>query len=210
MGFYERLNRATAGEQEDLFRIPFVAAALEGRIDRETYVAFLSQAYHHVKQTVPLLMATGARLPERNGWLRKAVAEYIREEIGHEEWILGDIAAPCEMMVAFAFDVATRGNPVGFFGMVQVLEGTSVRGATRAAKAIEASLGLPPEAFTYLTTHGDLDQDHVAFFRTLMDRVEDAGDQDAILHAARRFYRLYGDIFRSLLPEPAFAAGGVR
>jgi hypothetical protein len=170
-------------------------------------------------------MATGARLPERNGWLRKAVAEYIREEIGHEEWILGDIAAaggdaeavrqgvpdfPCEMMVAFAFDVATRGNPVGFFGMVQVLEGTSVRGATRAAKAIEASLGLPPEAFTYLTTHGDLDQDHVAFFRTLMDRVEDAGDQDAILHAARRFYRLYGDIFRSLLPEPAFAAGGVR
>ena len=31
-----------------------------------------------------------------------------------------------------------------------------------------------------------------------MDRVEPAEDQAAIVHAARAFFRLYGDVFRSL------------
>jgi long-chain acyl-CoA synthetase len=38
-------------------------------------------------------MTLGGRLPERLAWLRRPVAEYIEEEIGHEEWILNDIAA---------------------------------------------------------------------------------------------------------------------
>ena len=59
----------------------------------DSYLAFLGQAYHHVKHTVPLLMACGGRLPEKLNWLRTAVAEYIAEEIGHEEWILNDINA---------------------------------------------------------------------------------------------------------------------
>ena len=32
-------------------------------------------------------------LPERLEWLREAIAEYIEEEIGHQEWILNDIRA---------------------------------------------------------------------------------------------------------------------
>jgi hypothetical protein len=42
-----------------------------------------------------------------------------------------------------------------------------------------------------------------------MDRIDDAGDQAAIVHAARAFFRLYGDVFRGLpLPQaaPAVAA----
>ena len=35
-----------------------------------------------------------------------------------------------------------------------------------------------------------------------MDRIDDAQDQAAIVHGARAFYRLYGDVFRSLpLPQ---------
>jgi hypothetical protein len=36
-----------------------------------------------------------------------------------------------------------RGNPLGFFGMVHVLEGTSVSLALLAADAIQKPLGLP-------------------------------------------------------------------
>ena len=32
----------------------------------------------------------------------------------------------------------------------------------------------------------------------LMDLVDDPGDQQAIVHAAKMFYRLYGEVFRSL------------
>ncbi|MGV3741628.1 MAG: TenA family transcriptional regulator, partial [Burkholderiaceae bacterium] len=184
-----------------------------GKIARGQYVAFLTQAYHHVRHTVPLLMACGSRLDTRHNWLRTAIAEYIEEEIGHEEWVLDDIAAcggdaeavrrsaphaTTELMVAYAYHQIERGNPVGFFGMVHVLEGTSTAIATSAAQAIQQSLQLPPTAFSYLNSHGSLDLEHVKFFEGLMNRLDDEADRQAVVHCAGMFYKLYGDIFRSL------------
>ena len=138
--------------------------------------------------------------------------------MGRQEWILDDIAAcgvdrdaaeysepsiATELMVSFAYDTIARGNPVGFFGMVLVLEGTSVALATRAAESIETSLGLPRNAFSYLRSHGDLDIGHVDFYEGLMNRLDDPADQRAVVHAAKRFYKLYGDIFRSLRDDTA-------
>jgi long-chain acyl-CoA synthetase len=219
MTFFQTLQARTEAERSELLAAPIIRRALDGQITLAEYAAFLTQAYHHVRHTVPLLMATGARLPDRHGWLRAAVAEYITEEIGHEEWILNDLAAcgydkaavrasrparPTELMVAYAYDTVQRVNPLGFFGMVHVLEGTSIRIADQAADTIRASLGLPKKAFSYLYSHGALDLEHVKFFEDLMNRIEDAADQAAIVHAARVFYGLYGDIFRSL--EDAGAA----
>jgi pyrroloquinoline quinone (PQQ) biosynthesis protein C len=216
MTFHQQLLNQTRTEREALIAVPIIQSALAARIDRDDYVAFLTQAYHHVRHTVPLLMACGARLPARLEWLRTAVGEYIEEEMGHQEWILDDIAAcgvdreqaeqsmpsvATELMVSYAYDTIARGNPVGFFGMVLVLEGTSVALATRAAESIETSLGLPRNAFSYLRSHGDLDIEHVGFFEGLMDKLEDPDDQRAVVHAAKRFYKLYGDIFRSLREE---------
>lgn len=213
MAFYQQLVAATEAQRQELYSIPFIQAGVAGELTLEEYVAFLGQAYHHVKHTVPLLMACGSRLGPRYEWLRKAVAEYIEEEYGHEEWILNDIRncgadseavrhdqpmLATEIMVSYAYDMIQRVNPLGFFGMVQVLEGTSVEYATMAAEAIQKKLGLPKNAFAYLTSHGALDIEHVDFFRSLMDRIDDESDQRAIVHCARVFYKLYGDIFRHL------------
>jgi pyrroloquinoline quinone (PQQ) biosynthesis protein C len=158
-------------------------------------------------------MACGARLPARLEWLRRELTEYVKEETGHQDWILGDITAcggdaarvrdgtpawPAELMVAYAYDIIARCNPVGFLGMVLVLEGTSAAVACRAAEALAASLQLPRQAFTYLNSHGTLDVGHVAFYATLVNRLEDEADRAAIVHSAKRFYRLYGDVFREL------------
>ena len=107
-------------------------------------------------------------------------------------------------MVAYAYDTIARRNPVGFLGMVMVLEGTSVALALNAADRIQQRLGLPASAFTYLRSHGVLDREHMQHLATLLDRLENPADQHAVVHAANMFYRLYGDIFRSLpLPSPA-------
>jgi len=218
VSFHQALLAQTSTERNALVSIPIIQSALAGRIERDDYVAFLQQAYHHVRHTVPLLMACGARLPARLEWLRAAIGEYIEEEMGHQEWVLDDIAAcgvdraqaaasspslATELMVSYAYDTIQRGNPVGFFGMVLVLEGTSVALATRAATTIESALGLPRNAFSYLLSHGDLDVGHVGFFEGLMDQLDDPGDRAAVVHAARRFYVLYGDIFRTLRPGGA-------
>lgn len=225
MTFYARLLHETAAEQRELLASPVIRAALAGRIGRSTYLAFLSQAYHHVKHTVPMLMACGARLPERLDWLRSAIAKYIEDEIGHEQWILDDIAAcgaesaivrhgspdlPAAAMVAYAYHQIDRGNPVGFFGMVHVLESTSAAVAARAAAAMRAAAGLPANAFTYLTSHGGLDVEHVRTFAELMNRLDDSGDQAAVIATARAMYRLYADVFRSLPAGEPLATPGER
>jgi thiaminase len=213
MPFHDRLIASTAAERDHMLAIPLIQRALAGEVSLPEYQRFLQQAYHHVRHTVPLLMACGARLPDRLGWLRTAIAKYIEEEIGHEEWILDDIAAAggdpdavrssmaspaTELMVAYAYDTIDRGNPAGFFGMVLVLEGTSVNLAHRAAGAIQQRLNLPDTAFRYLTSHGSVDQEHIRFLESLLNRLDEPGDQAAVTHAARMFFRLYGDIFRSI------------
>jgi acyl-CoA synthetase (AMP-forming)/AMP-acid ligase II/pyrroloquinoline quinone (PQQ) biosynthesis protein C len=213
MTYYEELSAATARDRARLLAIPFIRDGGAGRLRLRDYVAFLTQAYHHVKHTLPLLMAFGARLPERLEWLREAMVEYVTEELGHQEWILNDLRAcgadaeqvrngkpdvAAELMVAYAYDTITRGNPAGFLGMVLVLEGTSVQVATQAAEALGRSLGLPQSAFSYLTSHGSLDQGHVRFYETLVNRLDDPADRAAVIHGARVFYKLYGDVFRAL------------
>lgn len=222
MNFFDQLQSATEAQRQELFSIPVIQDALQGKVIRSQYIAFLAQAYHHVKHTVPLLMACGSRLDARHEWLREAIAEYIEEEVGHQEWILSDIracggdaeavraAAPhasTELMVAYAYHQVDRGNPVGFFGMVHVLEGTSTALATHAADTLRSALALPPEAFSYLSSHGSLDIEHVAFFAGLMNRLDDPADQQAVIHMARMMYGLYGNVFRSLPHgEQLFAA----
>jgi pyrroloquinoline quinone (PQQ) biosynthesis protein C len=219
MSFYDRLVTETQAARLGMLTAPIIQGCLRGEVSLPSYVAFLREAYHHVRHTVPLMRACKARLPQGREWLVGPLDEYVVEEIGHDEWILDDLRAcgvdaeavrhsapgvATELMVSYAYDLIARGNPLGFFGMVHVLEGTSVALALQAADQIQKSLGLPDAAFSYLRSHGTLDREHVAHFQHLMDDVDDAADQAAIVHAARVFYRLYGDVFRSLpLPQPS-------
>jgi pyrroloquinoline quinone (PQQ) biosynthesis protein C len=223
--FHARLLQDTAADRQALTEVPIIQGCLRGEVSLAAYVAFLTEAYHHVSQTVPLLRACRARVAAdrpADGWLLPALDEYIEEEAGHDAWILDDLQAcgadaeavrlgrpghATEVMVAYAHDTIARGNPLGFFGMVHVLEGTSVALALRAADRIQSRLGLPDAAFSYLRSHGTLDQAHTAHFELLMDRIEAPADQQAIVHAARAFYRLYADVFRGL-PRPQPVAGG--
>ncbi len=213
MSFYQTLVSATADSRAYLLSAPVIGAAQRGEVSLPRYIAFLTQAYHHVKHTVPLLMACGSRLSGEYEWVREGLAEYIEEELGHHQWILNDIEAcggdkaqvsggqpgfAIEMMVAFLYDQIQRQNPMGFFGMVLVLEGVSVEMATPMADMLREKLRLPEQAFSYLYSHGSLDQGHIKFFESLMNRVTQFDDQQAIIHAANRVYRLYGDMYREL------------
>lgn len=225
--FYAELLTRTAGDRTALTAVPIIQGCLQrGEVSLPSYLAFLREAFHHVRHTVPLLRACKAALPAHHAWLEPALDEYIEEEAGHDEWILDDIAAcdpggrdaaeavrreqagaATELMVAYAYDTIARVNPLAFFGMVHVLEGTSVALALMAADRIQEHLGLPDAGFSYLRSHGTLDREHTSHFALLMDAITDPADQDAIVHAARMFYRLYADVFRSLpLPHATQAA----
>ena len=223
MKFFDKLQSETAEARAHVTRAPVIQAVQRGQVSLESYTWFLTQAFHHVKHTVPLMMACGGRLPERLEGVRKALVEYIEEEYGHHEWILDDLQAcgkdreerrssepdlSIELMVAYLYHQIDRGNPAAFFGMVQVLEGTSIELATPLARQIQAHLGLADKAFSYLYSHGELDQDHFLFFQDLMNSITDPDDQQAIIDSARVVYRLYGDMLHRIPLQPSTTATG--
>jgi pyrroloquinoline quinone (PQQ) biosynthesis protein C len=211
--FFHTLQASTESSRQQLVQSAIIQDALRGDVTRGQYLAFLGQAYHHVRHTVPLLMACGSRLDSHHEWLKKAITEYIDEEYGHEQWILNDIKAAggdpvavanatphitTQAMVAYAYHQVDRKNPVGFFGMVHVLEGTSTALATMAAEKIKTNLALPDSAFSYLTSHGSLDLEHVKFFEMLMNQLTRPEDKQAVIDTANAMYHLYGELFRAL------------
>jgi len=219
-GFFTQLQKATAKEQQAMYQLPIFAACQQGKVSLETYYAFLTQAYHHVKHTIPLLMACGSRLNDDYEWLRSALAQYIEEENGHQEWILNDIAASgfdaeavrnnqatgkvgmgIELMVAYLYHQIDRKNPLAFLGMVWVLEGTSVNVGGKIAELVQHTLDLPDSAMSYLTSHSTLDQQHIKLFASLVNKITNEADKQAIIDGANMVFKLYGQML-SALPIP--------
>jgi pyrroloquinoline quinone (PQQ) biosynthesis protein C len=214
MSFYDRLLDETRSERDLFLSVPLIRRAIECGTSRDTYLAFLGQAYHHVKYTCPLLDLAQRRCGAGHAAYRAGLSSYIAEETGHERWILDDITAmggdaslvsngtpdiPCRAMVGYATYAIEHVSPYAMLGMVHVLEGISSQLASRAADRIAASLGVGTDSgFSYLVSHGDLDQDHVRFFRELVNGIESETGQNAIIDTANVIYRLYGDIFRDL------------
>lgn len=216
MTFYDRLNKETESARKEFYSVPQLMEALKGNISRDTYIAYLTEAFHHVRHTVRFMMAMGVNLPESKKWLHDAIAEYIEEEKGHEEWILNDIAAAggdkeaarnaapnleTQVLVAYNYDYIARKNPVGFLGMVFMLESTSIQIANNGADAVKAKLGLPQTAFTYLYSHGTLDIEHLKFYENLVNQVTDPVDQAAIIEVAQNTFRLFANVLRALPTE---------
>jgi pyrroloquinoline quinone (PQQ) biosynthesis protein C len=212
MKTYDRLYMETSDERERFLAIPLVRHALANGGTREMYLDFLQQAYHHVKHTFRLLALAASRTSDER--YQAALLDYMREERGHEKWILDDIRAlggdaratedgepgvACQVMVGHAYYLVEHVSPYALLGMVHVLEGLSVMLADKVAEAVRASLGKSSDdGFTYLRSHGALDQDHVRMFRNLVNGIADPGAADIIIRSAKTFYRLYGAIFEEL------------
>jgi pyrroloquinoline quinone (PQQ) biosynthesis protein C len=214
---YDRLVARTQKEREAFMAIPVIRRALAGDVDRDLYLRFLGQAYHHVSQTVPLLASALARTGPREEVLRDALISYIDEEKGHDEWILEDIAAlggdagtvrrarpgqACRIMCGHACHLIGSQGPWALLGMVHVLEGMSVALAGQVADVLEQTLRPAGGAgFSYLTSHGALDQEHVRFFETLVNGITEPEVEDLVTEAARDFYLLYGNVLREVETE---------
>lgn len=215
MSFYDDLLAETEAARSQFFSVPIVMEAAQNGVDRELYINYLTEAYHHVRHTCPLLAHALAHCPKEDGVYREALLEYIDEEKGHEEWILNDIGHvggdadavrqgngdwPVRAMVSWVYYAVQFVNPYAMLGMVLVLEGTSVDIASAGADAVRRRLGMEGQAqgFTYLTSHGAVDQDHLVFFKNLVNQVEGEENREAIVETANMVYRLWGEMFAKL------------
>ena len=188
----------------------------EGNLTKALYISFLTQWYHILKHTLPLILATQSRLTEETEWLTDVIGEFTEQMVSNEELILNDIAVcggdieqvrhsrahmTTELMVSYAYDTVNRINPLGILGMHHVLEGAVLSLAHRSADNIGNTSLVPKDALTYLYTHGSLLQDNADVFIGVMNRIDRSEDRNQIIRSAQIFYKLYADIFLSLSPE---------
>ena len=188
----------------------------EGNLTKALYISFLTQWYHILKHTFPLILATQSRLTEETEWLTDVIGEFTEQMVSNEELILNDIAVcggdieqvrhsrahmTTELMVSYAYDTVNRINPLGILGMHHVLEGAVLSLAHRSADNIGNTSLVPKDALTYLYTHGSLLQDNADVFIGVMNRIDRSEDRNQIIRSAQIFYKLYADIFLSLSPE---------
>ena len=188
----------------------------EGNLTKALYISFLTQWYHILKHTLPLILATQSRLTEETEWLTDVIGEFTEQMVSNEELILNDIAVcggdieqvrhsrvhmTTELMVSYAYDTVNRINPLGILGMHHVLEGAVLSLAHRSADNIGNTSLVPKDALTYLYNHGSLLQDNADVFIGVMNRIDRSEDRNQIIRSAQIFYKLYADIFLSLSPE---------
>lgn len=217
MSFHADLLQQTDTAHQRLLGIPIVQGSLRGDVSLPSYVAFLSEAYHRARHAVPLLRACQAALPPRHARLAEALHALMDEQPGQASRILADLRACCvdseavrhgraraatEVMVAYAYDTITRGNPLGLCGMLHVFRSAGAALALRVADSLQARLQLPDRACSYLRSGGAQSQQQARHFAQLLDGITEPQDQADVVHATKMFYRLYGDVLRSLpLPQ---------
>jgi len=213
--FYDQLVHETAADEAGFRAIPIILRAVTFGVERDLYVEFLASAYYHVRHTCPLLGLALSRCDLDDSAYRAGLLAYLDEEKGHEDWILDDIRAlggdadrvrrtlaplAVRVMVAYANYAIEHISPYALLGMVHVLEGMSVALARAAAGAIGATLAgdFQTGGFSYLNSHGHLDESHVELFAKLLDQIDTPDRRAVVMQAAKDFYRLYGDVFRAL------------
>lgn len=211
MSNFKQLMQKTAPARQQFMEIALIQEVLRKGASKDLYLDFLTQAYHHVRCTAPLLASAAGRCSVDDHVYQAALFEYIEEERGHELWILEDINAlggdaeevrrsaprlPCKVMVGHAYYLIDRVSSYAMLGMIYVLEGMAVALASKAVSAIRSSIAsTTDEGFKYLTTHSDLDIGHAEFFEGLIDKV-DRQHLPVVIETATDFYKLYGDLFR--------------
>lgn len=219
MSFYDQLQQETAGERQRFLSLPLIRRAIAEGASRETYLAFLGEAYHHVSHTFPLLALAASRTTDER--YQDALVEYMEEERGHEKWILDDIVffggnvdaarkrnpSPATIaMIGYSYYAIEHVSPYAMLGSVHVLEGMSVLLADKLADRLSQSWGQQGAGgFSYLRSHGSLDQSHVAFFRDLINGFTDPAIQRLVIDNSKIFHHLYGGIFQEIDAREGFA-----
>lgn len=161
---------------------------------RHAYTAYLVTMHTIVRATVPLMELALACARERSrcaapeaevlGELERYLTRHIREESGHDVWILEDLAAAgadpaaahdalpsptVASLVGAQHYWAAHVHPVALLGHIAVMEGAPPTEAVVAL--LRQRTGLCDGAFRSLSRHAVLDRNHRRDVSDLLDRL---------------------------------------
>ena len=167
-------------------------------VDR--YRKLLLELYHVVWHFNPVCAAAASRIDDRHQAVRYFLYQHMQEEKGHEEWVMNDLEAigvsrqqalayqPSRLMLGFNgynYWAADRKHPLSVLGMLYVLEVVaSVYGGSLAAAIRESLLLESDRGVSFISSHAELDAQHMVELRVVLNSVQDDEAKGAIIESA--------------------------
>jgi heme oxygenase len=197
---------------EGITATPIVASVLSGDADPQAYARYLTNVWHYAQHSSTVIGLAGSRCVARNPRLADYLLHHAREELGHEQWALDDLAVlgvtpesvrasrpvvSCAAMIGYEYYVAGVANPVGLFGWLYVLEAMGDDLGGMVAKALGSALQLD-SGLKFLAGHGEADVEHT---RDIIEQIEqhvDEQDLPDVHHVADVVADLYVRMFHEL------------
>jgi pyrroloquinoline quinone (PQQ) biosynthesis protein C len=170
----EYLNDLRGRVRDEISEQKLVCDLFAGCLDRSYYARYLENVWHYAQHSAVVIGTAGARCVPTHPKLADYLLHHARQELGHEEWALSDLAAmgisteqvrvsrpvlACAAMVGMEYYVAAHANPVGIFGWLYVLEAMGDDLGHAAAQSVRRGLDLP-DGIKFLAGHGEADAEH--------------------------------------------------
>jgi pyrroloquinoline quinone (PQQ) biosynthesis protein C len=218
--FFQQLVDQTDEARKSFERHARVVEACAQGMDRETYLRFLRELYSLVWHFNPVSAAAAARLPAHLRYLQAFLYAHMAEEEGHDEWVLGDVAAlggdvadvrlsldasspAAQCFVAFNYWMAER-KPAGVLGMLFVLEVLASVYGEPVAEAQRERLFLDGDAgVSFLASHSSADAAHMEDLRVVLDQLEDGAAQAAIVNSVKVNYQNLARVVEGVYADAA-------
>lgn len=180
----------------------------------ERYRKFLLELYHIVWHFNPVCAAAASRITDAHKSVRYFLYEHMHEEKGHEQWVMNDLEVvgvtpketlgypPSRLILGFIgynYWAADRKHPLSVLGMVYALEVVaSVYGGTMTAAIKESLLLEADRGISFISAHAELDAQHLAELRIVLNDVHDEEAKHAIVESACVNFEQFARIVEAL------------
>ena len=180
----------------------------------ERYRKLLLELYHVVWHFNPVCAAATSRITDEHKQVRYFLYEHMQEEMGHEEWVLNDLAVvgvtakqalayePSLLMLGFNgynYWAADRKHPCSVLGMLYALEViASVYGGPMTAAITDSLLLQGDRGISFISSHATLDAEHMADLRVILNTIDDADAKQAILESVHFNFHQFGKILEAV------------
>ena len=208
------LTEATSRYRHQMEELPQLQAMLGGTFSKSSYAKFLIQLYPIVSNFCPVMAAAAGRCADRYANLRNYLYEHIEHEKGHETMVMNDLeqlgykcddlltvnpGPAARAMLAYNYYAIDRIDPHYVIGMLYVLELMSSGYASNIAQSISRAIDHPiARGFSFLDSHGTLDDDHLADLIGLIQTIESPELVEKVVDSVGMNYYLFRQVISDL------------
>lgn len=197
--FFGELISRTDEARRDFETSPAIMDGVAHGLALERYRALLLELYQVVWHFNPICAAAASRVDDTHREVRYHLYAHMQEEVGHEQWVMNDLAAigvaadvvtahvpsvHTQAMVGFNYWCADRRHPCAVLGMLYVLEViASVYGGAFSTAVKERLLLDGEQGISFIGSHADMDAQHMAGLRKLLNTLTDPAAREAVVES---------------------------